>query len=486
MSVPPIPRRPAPRLRPARPKAATATPRRPRWGWLEWFAVSLTLFPALLFLPGATVVRPFLRIAAYLMGPFAWMMVARQNRPEVPGHAFAARPWLIFCGFWLVLSIAHPNSYSIVAATAEAALYLAVMSPAFWGTQALKAPNQISRLMAVLFLCNALSAAVGVAQVYRPEQFNPPVIPALNNKYGGDNLKYETSDGRRILRPCGLTDTPGAAAHAGNAAAIIGLCFALRPIAAWKRLACVGLSLIGVAAIYYSHVRSVLIMVVISIIVLAVVLSLQRNYRQASLLVSTGATVLVAAMAWAVQTVGVGTLNRFTELFEGDVGSYFFKLRGAYIEQALTEVVWDNPLGYGMGWWGQIHGLFADPNRISYVWVEVMIPAWIYDGGFPLLIGYVGAIVLALYDTGRIALHNKDRELAFWAAVVLALNLSTVATCFSYISFLTPVGMTFWLLAAVVNSADRQALAAERKPDTGPTRPRPRRWGIIPRGFASR
>jgi hypothetical protein len=225
------------------------------------------------------------------------------------------------------------------------------------------------------------------------------------------------------------------------------------------------------AAVYYSHVRSVLLMVVISLIVLTVMFSLQRNYRQASLLATGGVSMLVVAMAWAVRTVGVGTMNRFAELLEGDVGSNFFKLRGAYIEQALTEVLWDNPLGYGMGWWGQIHGLFADPNRLSYVWVEVMIPAWIFDGGFPLLIGYVGAIVLALRDTARVALRTRDRELAFWASVAFALNLSTVATCFSYTSFLSPVGMTFWLLAAAVNGADRQVRAADRKPDANPPRP---------------
>ena len=33
-----------------------------------------------------------------------------------------------------------------------------------------------------------------------------------------------------------------------------------------------------------------------------------------------------------------------------------------------------------------------------------MIPAWVYDGGFPLLILYVGAITVTMFDTLRIAL----------------------------------------------------------------------------------
>jgi hypothetical protein len=107
-----------------------------------------------------------------------------------------------------------------------------------------------------------------------------------------------------------------------------------------------------------------------------------------------------------------------------------------------------------------MHSLFADPNRISLVWVEVMVQAWIYDGGLPLLVGYGGAVLVALYDTGRIALSCRDRELAFWAAVVLALNLSVAATCFSYVTFLSALGPQFWLLAAAVHAADRQTRLA--------------------------
>ena len=39
-----------------------------------------------------------------------------------------------------------------------------------------------------------------------------------------------TADGRKFLRPCGLTDTPGGASGAGSTAAVLGLCLALRPI----------------------------------------------------------------------------------------------------------------------------------------------------------------------------------------------------------------------------------------------------------------
>ena len=54
-----------------------------------------------------------------------------------------------------------------------------------------------------------------------------------------------------------------------------------------------------------------------------------------------------------------------------------------------------------------------------------MISAWVIDGGFPLLIGYGGAVVVAACTTrSRIALTSKDRDVSFWAAVVVAQNLS--------------------------------------------------------------
>ena len=69
-------------------------------------------------------------------------------------------------------------------------------------------------------------------------------------------MKVEV-DGRRIFRPCGLTDSPGAAAPAGAVAALVGLSFALRPIGILRRLVSAMLAFIGVAVIYYTQVRSI-------------------------------------------------------------------------------------------------------------------------------------------------------------------------------------------------------------------------------------
>ena len=467
VNLPPHPRH-LPKAAP-RPKPKPAWPKAPRWGWLEWFVISQTFLPALLFVPGASAIRPIIRIGAYLVAPAAWMMIGYKGGvPGAPSSStFPARPWLLAVIGWLVLSVFHPNSNSLIAASAQAALYIAVLSPAFWAPRALAEPRQLGRVMAVLFLCNALSAGVGVAQALRPGTFDPPEPPAMKNQFGGADVMYETADGRRIMRPCGLTDTPGSAAPAGGVAALLGLCFALRPGGILKRLAAAGLAFIGVAVIYYTQVRSPLVMLVICVVVLSGLFLVQGRYGQATQLVVGSVVAIGGALLWVARSVGTQVFERFGLLFADDPGSVYRKARGGYVEQALTRVLWDYPFGYGLGWWGMINGTFGDPGKISPIWVEVMVPAWIYDGGFPLLILYVAALIAAMVDTTWIAFTSQDREVAFWAAVVVALNLSIMANCLSFVTFVSPVGLQFWLLAAIVHAADRQTRtkpAASSKP----------------------
>ena len=463
---------PKPRPQPARAKAAKPAEKAPPWGWLEWFTVMQTFMPAILFIPGISAVRTATRIMAYLLGLFAWAGVVAGPKKGTTAGSFPAKPWLIFSMVWLTLSLAHPNSYSPIASLGHVVLYISILSPAFWAGDAVASPQQLRRVLAVLFLCNAASATMGLGQVFYPQRLNPPVIPVLafheSNK--GD-LTYETADGRRVLRPCGLTDTPGAAAPAGAATALIGLCFALRPIPWWRRLASVGLAFIGVAVIYYSQVRSSLVMLAICIVTVTGLFIYRRDYRSATVLAGGGAAMIGGALLWVARTMGGRVFDRFgTLLNNSPVNVYSFN-RGHFVMHAF-EVLFENPLGYGLGWWGMVHQALRDPFRISPVWVEVMMQAWAIDGGFPLLIGYGGAVVVAMLDSLRIALTNRDRELSFWAAVVVAQNLSSVALCFSYPTFLSPTGLQFWLLAATLHAADAQSRAGQTS--SGP-KPKPRR-----------
>src|SRR6185437_4152881 len=97
--------------------------------------------------------------------------------------------------------------------------------------------------------------------------------------------------------PCGLTDTPGAVAPAGMAAALFGLCWAVLPIAGWKRLASLGLAFVGMAAIYYTQVRFTIVMLGICLLALLALLALQGRARQVVLLSVLGAVVVLGASA---------------------------------------------------------------------------------------------------------------------------------------------------------------------------------------------
>ena len=76
------------------------------------------------------------------------------------------------------MQLAHPNNYSMVTALAQVMMYITVLSPAFWAGEAMGPPRQLTRIMLILFLCNAFSATLGLAQAFS-DRFNPPVIPVM-------------------------------------------------------------------------------------------------------------------------------------------------------------------------------------------------------------------------------------------------------------------------------------------------------------------
>ena len=85
---------------------------------MEWFVLSQTALPALLFLPGASAVRPALRIGAYLVGPLAWVVLGSRGgvKGAPSGETFPARLWLFGVMGWLLLSVFHPNANALLTA----------------------------------------------------------------------------------------------------------------------------------------------------------------------------------------------------------------------------------------------------------------------------------------------------------------------------------------------------------------------------------
>ena len=199
---------PRPAWSPAPATKAVAMPRVP-WGWLEWFAISQTFVPALVFIPGVAPVRSVVRVASFVIALIAWVAIVAVGRPRPGAETFPAHFWLKASAGLLLLMILHPSGNSIQAAVAQVLLYLAVFSPAFWAPGALASPRQVNRLMAILLICNSAGALVGLGQVFRPSTFNPPVINFTDGAVAGDDragiekhdLATDDGTGNKILRP---------------------------------------------------------------------------------------------------------------------------------------------------------------------------------------------------------------------------------------------------------------------------------------------
>jgi hypothetical protein len=342
--------------------------------------------------------------------------------------------------------------------------------------------------MVVLFLCNGVAALVGLGQVFRPATFNPPVIPSVTDvsedTLSALALTYTDDHGNKIIRPCGLSDSPGGASGPGGVAVLVGLACALRPIGLLRRLICVALAFAGMAVIYYSQVRMILVMLVICLAVLTATFALQKNFGYATVLGGLGAAMIVGAFSWVAATSGLSVVSRFLGLTTTSFReSYEGSGRAGFVLNAFRVLMWDGPLGQGLGRWGTVYQVFGG-NPGKGIWVEVMIPAWIVDGGIPLLVLYGLAIALAMASTFRVALRSRDRDLRFWAAVVFASNLSVIATCLSYVTFITTIGMQFWFLAAIIHAADyrvRQAAARSGRAAPAPApAPPPGGWPPAP------
>src|SRR5439155_10173539 len=146
----------------------------------EWFALSQPLLPALLLVPGSQTYRFPLRVGAYAISLVAfvlwWFDKGGRQQGKHPAERFLLLALLV-----VGLSIAHPNTNSLLAGIAQAMLYFAIFCPLFWARGYVTTRRQMVRVLAVLLICNGLNAIVGVLQVYDPSRW----MPQLSEFYAG-------------------------------------------------------------------------------------------------------------------------------------------------------------------------------------------------------------------------------------------------------------------------------------------------------------
>jgi hypothetical protein len=274
--------------------------------------------------------------------------------------------------------------------------------------------------------------------------------------YGLDAVSYLGPDGRRIIRPPGLFDSPGAVCGPAMITVLLGLFFTVRSSGLLKKLLASALAMAGLAAIYLSHVRSSLIVVTVMVLVLSGLLMFNRKQKaKGTLLIGLYGLLIMAAFFVAVGLGGQSVRERFTSLLESDPLELFYASRGEQLEYGFRTLLAEYPFGAGLGRWGMINVHFADPYNFksSPIWAEVQPNAWILDGGVILLALY--GIALALNTRANVGLvlraATPDRRLLTLA--VLAANLGTLALIFSFTPFTSQIGMQYWLLSGALQGA---------------------------------
>lgn len=420
------------------------------WGWIHTFILLQFTFQILLLFPQFGVLRVLMRVATFALSllclvSLVWLHRLRPSSPRHPATSPAI--WV------LVIMVAsfcwHPLLNTTLAGAAQCTMYVAILAPLFWVRRLSITPTGFQWLILLLWGFHTVSAGFGVLQVYFPGQFQPYISTVVQNStYGVTAVTIELANGVSIPRPMGLTDTPGGAATAGFYAVLLSVGIGLRSCSLILRLACLGSAAVGFFCIYLSQVRSILVFAGVCLVCLAVVLLRQASFGRL-ILMTAGITVLVlATFSWAATVGGDSTVERLTSLVSDRADAVYYEHRGRFLEYTFNVLLPQYPLGAGLGRWGMMNSYFGDNSNplTESIWVEIQWTGWLLDGGVPLIIAYVAALIKTCLAAWKIALCRQLGDFKFWGGLIFAYNIGALAITFNYPLFISQAGMEFWLL----------------------------------------
>lgn len=433
--------------------------------WLTGFTLLHLTFQLLLLVPALSSIRVVLRMGAFGASAALLVLIPSKRVWRTPLRALA------LCIFALVaLEFFHPERSGVLAAFAAVMLNLAILAPIFWMPRTGTNASNLQLLITILWLFYTLSAVLGVLQAYFPGRFQPPLsaVLAANSHNQLAALEIQLASGERVFRPMGLSDRPGGAAFGGLYAVLLGtgMLLSAKPPFRGARLLAVGSMIAGMMCLYLCQVRSLVVMAgVCELTLFALLLFTGRISRLVGLLGAVGA-VVPGAFALAFAIGGRAMTDRLTTLVQGDPGTVYYANRGRFLEATLNQYLPRYPLGAGLGRWGMVHSYFG--NATDGLWVEIQWTAWVFDGGFPLVLLYAGAIFVASWGCLKVALRRigrVDPSLSLWGAVIVAYNVGALAVCFNYPLFEGTGGVEFWLLnmalLCAAHNAQRSAVQSK-------------------------
>lgn len=428
--------------------------------WLPAFFAVQFLWGAVLFIPGTQAIRPIVRALPYLAS-LAFLAACFPRQSSWPRPAGSA--WLAGVLALLAVNLLHPAT-QVTAGIAQCLFQLSIVAPVFWAFKTIRSPRQLEQLLMLAFAMNLVSALLGVLQVYFPDVFLPPQFNSLGvqlNSYYVESLSYFGPDGRIIVRPPGLSDQPGGAAMAGAFAALLGLWLVLEARQAVAKAASLGAVGVGLAAIYLTQVRSVLLMVIGGVVLMAA-LAFRQGRRSASLAIGVGGgTVVVAAFLWATSLGGDSLAERFLNIHEQGAFQTYQEYRGGFLSYTVNELLDRYPLGAGLGRWGMMNTYFGNPTafRSSPIHAEIQLTGWLLDGGWPMWVLYGGALVASMASGLRLMGHAEPERRSV-VLIVVTLQVFIIGLAMAGPVFNTQLGILFWTMAGGLHGATRLETSA--------------------------
>jgi hypothetical protein len=434
-------------IRQADPQVATSHGH--QWELIEWFMLAQWLCTVIIMLPGAQVIRLPMRILPYAGNVFL-LFAYFERSPS--WSRFPGTMWLSLAFILLVAELAHTDTAPIPGIV-QIVLCSSIFAPAFWAGKAIRDKRRLDRVLYLTFLFSATSALVGFVQarygLLMPAQFSSLMLGMDPNKV--EELTYVGANGQAITRPPGLSDLPGGACGAAAYTVLLGTALAvgLRRFGT-KSVGYVLVVALAAITLYLTQVRTMFIAVVLGLVLMAWAVA-QYNKVYGTRILLAGAGLLAVAFIYAVSVGGKSVSDRFATLVAASPGETYQMNRGAFLQKTLDELLPKYPFGAGLGRWGMARAYAAsyiDDTDPPSIWVEIQVTGWLLDGGFLMWIFYGAAILSSLFYCYRTATGHTDRELRYFAGLVLMLNALLVMMMFDAPVFNNQLGGQFWLLGS--------------------------------------